>query len=328
MTPGPTEGEGRQRLAPIAIFAYNRPDHLRRTLDHLARCAEYSRSPVTIFCDGARTPAHAEAVAATRAIARELVGAKGTVVERVHNLGLAASVIAGVTDLCSRHGRVVVLEDDLLVQPGFLRFMNGALDAWADAPRVMQVSGFMFPIQEFAARTDAFFIPFVETQGWATWDRAWRAFDPACTGWERVLSDRDCQRRFDVDDSYHFSDLLRWQMEGKLDTWGVRWYWSVFQSGGLTLCPPQSLVEQIGSDGSGTHGSILWRRYAERRAGLTPVDALTWPRDPAVDRAALSLIERELRALGGGAMRPAVKLWRRARFALRHPVPPRPASAS
>ena len=315
-------------LAPIAIFAYNRPVHLRRTLARLAECAEYGDSPVVIYCDGARTPQQAEAVAATRAVARQVVGTNVTVVERSRNLGLAASVIAGVSELCGQYGRVVVLEDDLLVHSGFLRFMNGALAAWASAPDVMQVSGFMFPISEFARRTEAFFVPFVETQGWATWERAWRSFDPSCPGWERMKSDRDCQRRFDLDDSYYFSDLLRWQMNGKLDTWGVRWYWSVFRAGGLTLCPPQSLVEQIGSDGSGTHGSVLWRRYAERRTSLRPVDELTWPAKAAVDRAALLLIQREFRALGGGALRPAVKLWRRMRFALRSPVPPRRVPAS
>lgn len=312
-------------LAPIAIFAYNRPEHLRRTLQRLSQCLEYPSSPVTIFCDGARSAEQADAVMATRAVARELGGPNARVIEPGTNRGLAASIISGVSDLCREYGRVIVLEDDLLVHEQFLHFMNGALSAWADAPEVMQVSGFMYRIPEFASRAEAFFLPLVETQGWATWGRAWSQFDPSCTGWEQITADQALRTRFDADDSYPFSDLLRWQMEGKLDTWGVRWYWSVFQRGGMTLFPPQSLVEQTGSDGSGTHGSLLWRRY-EQRHGVVPVVApLTWPVAPGVDAGALALVEGALRDLCGGPLRHVIGMWRRARFALKSPRTPRPA---
>jgi hypothetical protein len=243
------------RWAPIALFVYKRPEHAVRTIESLKACFGYDESAIYVFADGPRTEADIPAVNATRAAVRELVGPRAVVAEQDKNRGLANSIIAGTTEICERHGRVVVLEDDLVVAPSFLQFLNEGLERFEGEPRVMQVSGHMFDVPELADSREALFLPMTTSWGWATWKRAWDQFDPSAHGWRELLAG-DEARRFDLGGRYDYCEMLKRQMEGRVDSWAIRWYYSVFAKGGLVLYPPRSLVANSGFDGTGTHGRL------------------------------------------------------------------------
>jgi hypothetical protein len=245
--------------APIAIFVYKRPDHTRQTIEALIHCPEFVQSPLYVFSDGAKKPEDQASIDETRAVVRSIVGEKANMIEAVENQGLANSIIAGVSKLLNEYDQVIVLEDDLIVSPGFLQYMNAALEVYKNEPLVMNISGYMYPIPKFAERTEAMFLPFISSWGWATWRRSWEYFDPQATGWEVLQADKETRSRFDLNDSFDYSDMLEKQMTGKLDSWAIRWYWSVFKNHGLTLFPPVSHVRNIGFDGSGSHGSFSAR---------------------------------------------------------------------
>jgi hypothetical protein len=190
------------------------------------------------------------------------------VIERQKNYGLAKSIITGVEELCERFGRVIVLEDDLVVAPGFLEFMNRALDRYAESERVVQVSGFNFEVPELRGNSSALFLPFTVSWGWATWKRAWEKFDSSSQGWETLRNDADLRHRFNLNGSYDYATMLEQQMKGLRDSWAVRWYWTVFKANGLGLFPPVSLVTNTGFDGSGTHGRGLLRQFDNPGAPL------------------------------------------------------------
>src|SRR3546814_9462782 len=59
-----------------------------------------------------------------------------SVVRQPHNLGLAQSIIIGVTQMLEQHEAVIVIEDDLLLSPYFLKYMNDALYHYRDDQRV------------------------------------------------------------------------------------------------------------------------------------------------------------------------------------------------
>jgi len=130
--------------------------------------------------------------------------------------------------------------------------MNRALDRYQDDDSAMQVSGYMFPI-DISAETDAFFMPFTTSWGWATWERAWQHFDPEMKGFDALVRDRHLRNSFNLDGAYDYFDMLTRQRRGSIDSWAIRWYLSVFIRGGLTLYPARTLVRNIGFDGSGTH---------------------------------------------------------------------------
>ena len=244
-------------LAPIALFGYKRPEHLVRTLEALKASPLACASELHVFSDGPKHSADRPAVEQVRALIRDLKGfAQVLVHERVENLGLAQSVIEGVTELSRSYGRVIVLEDDLVVAPGFLTFMNQALQLYQDEPKVMQVSGYMFPVAHSERIGSTFLCRVPTSWGWGTWERAWRLLDLDSAKLLNLLQGEGQQYEFNVKGSYPYFEHLKLQADGQLDVWGVRWYASMFIAGGLCVYPGQSMVQNIGMDGSGAHCGI------------------------------------------------------------------------
>lgn len=290
-------------LAPIAVFGFRRPRHLQRTLEALSRNPESAKSKLTIFCDGARDSSDEALVAEVRAIAKSSLWCGDVeVVERSANMGLANSIIDGVTRLCSEHGQVIVVEDDLEVAPTFLDYMNRALKRFAEDERVMQVSGYMFPITANVGRRP-FLLPLTTSWGWATWQRAWQAFDPGSDDNAKLLNDPRKRLLFDLNNAYPYARMLESQQSGKIDSWAIRWYRTVFLRGGLVLYPPHSLVNNFGFDGSGTHcGTVTG---CDRVLLAEPFDEFL--PETSVDEAMLARVATHLAQTGtnGPAITPA-----------------------
>ncbi|HRY82206.1 MAG TPA: glycosyltransferase [Candidatus Moranbacteria bacterium] len=243
-------------LAPIVLFVYNRPWHTRKTLESLETNALAKESELFIFADGPKENASQEQlkkITETRKIIREKNWCNNvTIVEKDANMGLANSVIAGVTEIVNKFGKVIVLEDDLLISKNFLRYMNDALDRYENEEKVMQISGYMFPTK-ILTKNDAFFLPFTTSWGWGTWKRAWDCFDPEMKGLETIKNNENLQKKFDLNDSYPYYKMLLNQKSNQIDSWAIRFYLSVFLKDGLTLYPKKTLVKNIGFDGSGVH---------------------------------------------------------------------------
>jgi Glycosyltransferase like family 2 len=265
--------------APVVLFCFNRPRHLARTIDSLIACPEFGSSELFVYVDGPRNAADNQAVAAVRDVLASRLPETATVVARPSNVGLARNIVEGVDALCASHGRVIVIEDDLLLDRRFLTFMNDALDRYCDEPRVYQVAGHTFETPAFSRGEDAVLLPWPTSWGWATWKRAWAHFDPRATGWEELARDRSLRRRFNLDNAYDYATMLERQMGGFIQSWAVRWYWTLFRADALAVYPPFTLVENAGFDGTGTHGRGWLRRV--RRSAPQPTASgrihLPWP---------------------------------------------------
>lgn len=239
--------------APLALFVYNRPDHTRQTVEALSANTLAGETALHVFSDAPKTDAVRQSVEAVRSYIRTIDGFKSvTIVERDRNFGLARSIIDGVTRLCEQYGRVIVVEDDLVTSPHFLAYMNDGLSRYEQEDRVMQIAGYMFPV-ELAIHDDALFLPFTSSWGWATWERAWRHFDASGSGHRRLAEDRSLRRAFDLHGKYRYFKMLDAQLRGETDSWAIRWYLSVFLMKGLVLYPRKTLVENCGFDGSGVN---------------------------------------------------------------------------
>ncbi len=239
-------------LAPIVLFVYNRPEHTRACLESLERNELAAESEVYIFADGAK-PGSEDSVAAVReVIARAWRFKRVTIEASEQNRGLAANVIAGVTSTLERYDRVIVLEDDLIVSPYFLRFMNDALEVYKDEPKVGHIQACDFT--QDPALPDTFLIKFTGSWGWATWRRAWQYFNP--NGQEllaRFEANKALSREFDFNGRYKFVRMLRRQVNGENNSWAIRWNATLFLHDILSLNVGRSLVRNMGFDGSGTN---------------------------------------------------------------------------
>jgi GT2 family glycosyltransferase len=238
--------------APIALFVFNRPDHTRRCLESLAHCPEFLQSPLHIFCDGPRSNADTAATQAVRDIVNQWPHPAKTLHLAPANQGLANSVIQGIQRVLEDAESIVVVEDDLVVAPGFLRYLNHALQYYAGEERVMQIAAHMYPT-DLPVEGDAVFLPLASSWGWATWRRAWQHFDPTMADADRVLNDRALRHAFNMNGSHPSATYLERQRKGQADSWYIRWYLSIFMRGGLVLYPRHSLVRNGGFDGTGVH---------------------------------------------------------------------------
>lgn len=238
--------------APIALFVYNRPRHTRLTVEALQKNELSEESDLFIFSDAPKDPGIAIAVQEVREYIRCIGGFKSvTIIERDENLGLASSIIDGVTRLCSDYGRVIVLEDDIVTSPYFLSYMNRALDLYENEERVVCVGAYMFPIRDHLPET--FFLRITDCWGWGTWARGWASFDPDGHRLLREINSRKLNKLFDINGSYPYTRILADQARGENDSWSIRWYASAFLQDRLTLYPGRSLTNNIGFDGSGQH---------------------------------------------------------------------------
>ncbi len=286
--------------APIALFAYNRPAHLARTLEALRKNELAAQADLHIFSDGPKSDKDVPLVEAVRASLRDVPGFKSvTVIPRAGNVGLANSIIQGVTEVCGRSGRVIVLEDDMVTSPWFLRYMNEGLATYESDPEVISIHGWVYPVP--AALPETFFLRGADCWGWATWARGWKLFNPDGAALLAQLEQRELTQAFDFDGAYGYTAMLRGQIAGSNNSWAIRWHASAFLADKLTLYPGRSLVQNIGLDASGTHcGS------SEEFTTLLTSQPVAVRRQPLKeDSAASRLIAVHLR----GGSPPARKTW-------------------
>ena len=159
--------------APVVLFVFARPEHTKRTLDALSKNLTADKTDLYVYADAARGAADQCRVSSVREVVGSAKGFRSvTLVQRETNYGLARNIIGGVTDVCSKHGRVIVLEDDIVTGKYFLRHMNDALDIYQDHDNVASISGYSFPTSRDLPET--FFSRLCTSWGWAGWRLSWR----------------------------------------------------------------------------------------------------------------------------------------------------------
>jgi hypothetical protein len=244
-----------QTFAPIALFVYNRPQHTARTLKFLQQNELAAESRLFIFSDGAKTDADLEMVDKVRDLIKDAEGFKSIeIIRRKENMGLANSIIAGVTKLVADYGQVIVFEDDLISSPYTLTYFNESLNRYRQEEKVMHIGAYMYNLKgEHLPQT--FFYRAATSWGWATWDRAWKHFEPNIETLMGQFNTAD-KRAFSIEHTMNFWKQMKDFKNGRNNSWAIRWYASIFLKKGLTLNPSQSLVNNIGHDGSGIHSGI------------------------------------------------------------------------
>lgn len=237
-------------------------------MESLLQNAEAKDSDLFIFSDGPKNEKTVRGVADNREYIHTVTGFKTvTIVEREKNWGLANSLIAGITDVINKYGRVIVVEDDLILSPYFLKFMNDGLEKYKDDDRVGTITGFVPPIEEKLPET--FFLTYFQCWGWATWKRAWDLLETDARPLLKGL--RFKRKKFDVGGGVCNYGNLYCQKVGLVDSWYLRYYASLFLKGKLSLYPGRSVATNEGLDGSGTHCGAELKRSFEAHNSQTPI---------------------------------------------------------
>lgn len=283
---------------PVAFFAYNRPIHTIKSLNSLSACHRKEDFEFYFFLDAAKSTSDAPSVEETRKVLiekSETFSAK--VISRRSNLGVAKSIVDGVSSLCESHGRVVVIEDDLTVAPDFLHFMASALEYYQDCPEVMQVGAYTIAPPSEPRNEDAFLLPVTTAWGWATWASAWTKFSWIPEGWPGSFEDSEWRARFEINGAADYVSMLEETLEGRNDTWDIFWWYAVSRNAGEVVYPLRSLVSNEGFDGSGIHcgmGTQPGQNKISMMANSLPL-TLAFPSKLSHHPADLEMLERALR---------------------------------
>ena len=241
--------------SPVILFVYNRPKHTQKVIDSLKKNKESQFTDLIIYSDGAINSKDQWKVDSVRNLLNHIDGFRGVeIIKRSCNYGLAKSVIEGVTEVCSKYGKSIVLEDDVVVAPYFLHYMNTTLQRYENYRDVMHISSYM-PNYGYVnkGKFEAFFYRSASSWGWATWNQAWEMFEPDSKFLIEKIRSSNRESEFNVDRTAKFYEMLEAQSLGKIDSWAVRWNASILINGGLCLQPWKSMSSNIGFDGSGVH---------------------------------------------------------------------------
>ena len=250
--------EKKERItAPLVIFVYNRLGTTKQTLMAINENILAGDTDMYIFSDGAKNEADKLRIKEVREYIHEFATGSNFkhvfIIERESNKGLANSIIEGVTSIIKKYKKVIVLEDDLITNQSFLQFMNDCLDFYEHNSNVWSVGGTSYRMDSLSKyKKDVYACYRGESWGWATWLDRWEKIDWTVSDYGEFIKNSKLQRKFKLGGQDRVGSLKR-QMEGKTDSWAIRWNYQAFKENMITILPKKSLVKNIGFDGDGTH---------------------------------------------------------------------------
>lgn len=254
-------------LAPIVLFVYNRLDHTQGVIETLLKNTLAKESEFYIFSDAAKTENGVEKVNEVRKFIRDDSWHTGfkkvSIIEAEKNKGLAKSIIGGVSEIIQKYGKVIVLEDDLKLSPYFLEYMNDALEYYREDEKIWSISGYSFPMKSLKKYSHDIFYSYRGCSwGWATWSDRWETVDWQVKEYEQFINDSKWIEHFNRG-GVDLTNMLKMQMDGKIDSWAIRWCFSQSNQDMYTVYPRISYLENAGCDGSGIHSSVYDEYYTD-----------------------------------------------------------------
>ena len=261
-------------LSPIAFFVYNRPFHTKKSIESLVRNNLAGNSDLFIFSDAAKDDSVLEDVKEVRKFIKTISGFKNIeIIEREKNLGLANSIINGVTSVIERYGKVIVIEDDLICSTNFLRYINEALEFYEDKKKIFSVTGYNYPERLMKIprnyNYDVYFCPRCSSWGWGTWKDRWEKADWELKNIDEFLKNKKLRKEYSYSGEDKI-DMLIAQIQGKIDSWATRWEYTQFINNGYTVYPVKSFINNIGFDGTGINSGYDKKYFYEE--GLIDLD--------------------------------------------------------
>lgn len=247
--------------APLLLFVYNRLDVLKQTVSTLQSNFLAADTELFVFSDGPKKDSDTTKIDTVRAYVKSINGFKNLqVFEAPKNKGLARSIIEGVSQIIDLYGRVVVLEDDMLTSTNFLVFMNQCLETYDNKKNVFSISGFAPPIKSPRKyKADVYFSPRNSSNGWATWRDRWMQVDWNVSDYDAFISNKRKRAEFNKGGS-DLSGMLKRQIEGKINSWSIRFCYQEYKAKAFTVYPVVSKIQNIGFGKDATH-SNNYNRY-------------------------------------------------------------------
>lgn len=229
--------------SPIVIFAYNRPRRFKELVNSLKQNIDYANHEIFVFIDGPKKEEDKTKIKEVKEIAQTLTN---KIITSEKNRGLAASIITGVSEVVNKYGEVIVLEDDLILHPNFLNFMEEGLRVFREDKRIISICGFGLKIQKPRNYNHEIYLAKRSSSwGWATWKDRWNHIDWEVKDFENLKSSSKLRSQFNEGGSDLYG-MLKDYMEGKNNSWAIRFCYHQFKNRLYSVHPFQSLIKNKG----------------------------------------------------------------------------------
>lgn len=272
--------------APIILFAFNRIDAIKRTVESLLMNSEAADSELFVFVDGPRDNISTDEgkVKAVRDFVKTIKGFKKTTYTfSEKNRGLGPSVIAGVTQVIAQYGRAIIVEDDLYCGKNFLAFMNQGLERYATNNKIFSVCGYTNKVKRPKNYDyDAYTCVRSSSWGWGTWNDRWKSVNWELNDWNVCETKGKDFNRWGGSDCF---GMLRDWHDGKNQSWAIRFCYSQFMQNKLSIFPMTSKVANEGFDGQGTNCKG-WSRF-KYEFDSSENKTFKWPEDVTINKSLL-----------------------------------------
>jgi glycosyltransferase involved in cell wall biosynthesis len=256
-------------IAPILLFCYNRPAHLKQTVEALQANPLAKNSPLIVYSDGPKNTDEEENVNQVRGYLKSLDGFSSIKLNfSKKNLGLAQSIIQGVSEILENYDNAIIMEDDLVCSTDYLEYMNDALQLYKDNPLIISISGYSFgivPPQDYTEETAL--VLRASSWGWATWKDRWEKVDWQVSDYSDFRN--SAERINDLKNAGEdIVPMLIKQQQGIISSWAVRWTYHHVKHKGYCLIPLKSKIQNIGTDGSGTNFTTKTKKYQQELSNI------------------------------------------------------------
>jgi hypothetical protein len=251
-----------KNTAPIALFVYNRPKETEGLIKSLKKNKLAMKSSLYIFSDAPKSEDQKKEVSETRNIIKKISGFKSIeITESKENKGLARSIIEGVTRVIDRYGKIIVLEDDLILADDFLEYMNEALDTYEDNSSIWSVTGYGPPIDIDPEYKNDIYLSYRGCSwGWGTWKDRWYKHEWNLSDYNDFLKNSLSVKKFKKGGS-DLLKMLELQAIGKMDSWAIRSCYSQSKYEMYTVYPVKSKLQNIGFGKNSTHCTSSSTKY-------------------------------------------------------------------
>ncbi len=249
-------------FAPICLFVYNRLEETKITLEALKNNYLASESDLFIFSDGPKSNLDRAKVNQVREYISKAEGFKSIkIIKQKENLGLAKSIIKGVTKVVNKYGAVVVIEDDLKTSRNFLSFLNQGLNFYKGNDKIHSISGYTMPLKELNyLEADFYYALRASSWGWATWKEIWNKIDWEVRDYDLFQKSKKKKRSFNRAGS-DMSYMLKNKIKGRIDSWAIVFCYEQWKNKRYAVFPRESKVENIGFSERASNTKFVIKEY-------------------------------------------------------------------
>jgi hypothetical protein len=250
----------------VALLLYNRPDHSRAVLQSLE---DSGFGRVRVFLDAPASDAVAQN---QEKMLRDLDRVRGLTIElhrHPERQGLARSVRFAMRSIFEDSDAAILLEDDCVVRPGGMEFLTEGLKALQHDKRVRSICAYLHPCNFFRAEAEPLLLQRFCTWGWGTWRDRWKEHDPDL----RTVVEKLQAKGIRIEDfAQDIAELCRSEryLTGNVDIWSVPWILEHYLTDTYCVYPCDSLIENIGFDGSGANCAATNRFASAGRTQARP----------------------------------------------------------